>query len=397
MTTPHDANKILGVYINPAGKFTTHIAYLKKKANAFATNIRSSRITVPELTTFLKTIYSPSMMYSLPAVSSNEEELSSVQTNLLGATLQKLGASSKTPTEIRHGPYELGGLNIMDLRTETGIARIKLFRDAIHSDSEVGRLILLSLKITQIEAGIKEPILEFPQITLPYISETWITSIRTFLDLHNIQVTLTETLKVRFNGKNDECIMNPEKLKGYSNQQQLDINLVRLYLRVITLSDMSHPDGNDIKQNMLHGERDPHQETRRSTQGWPRQQQPSASQRRLWKRYIHANYLRYGTKWKRSLGTVLEPHQRINPLPVEPYKHCSRSPTRERTSPDITQTVYATASNVAQTNAKRLSTNCHQSSSVESVQVQKAVNNCFRWRSKRPTINVWLENRFKRQ
>jgi hypothetical protein len=58
------------------------------------------------------------MMYSLPAVSCPEEDFHSVQTELLQVTLQKLGASSKTPTEIRHGPYELGGLNLMDLRTE---------------------------------------------------------------------------------------------------------------------------------------------------------------------------------------------------------------------------------------------------------------------------------------
>jgi hypothetical protein len=67
------------------------------------------------MATFLKTIYAPSMMYSLPAVSCPDEDLYNVQTDLLRVTLQKLGVSSKTPTEIR-------GLNIMDLRTETGIA-----------------------------------------------------------------------------------------------------------------------------------------------------------------------------------------------------------------------------------------------------------------------------------
>lgn len=129
------------------------------------------------------------MMYSLPAVSCPEEGLHSLQTNLLGVlTLQKLGASSKTPIKKRHGPYELGGLNIMDLRKETGKTRIKLLRDAVYSsDSEAGRVIQLSIKVTQLgEAGIEEPILEAPHLLLPYITSTWITSIPTFIDLHNI-------------------------------------------------------------------------------------------------------------------------------------------------------------------------------------------------------------------
>jgi hypothetical protein len=32
MTTPDDANKILVVYLNPVGEFSSHIAYLKKKS-----------------------------------------------------------------------------------------------------------------------------------------------------------------------------------------------------------------------------------------------------------------------------------------------------------------------------------------------------------------------------
>jgi hypothetical protein len=55
--------------------------------------------------------------------------------------------------------YMIHGLNIMDLWTETGIARIKFLRDAIYSDSEAGRLIQLSIKVTQVEAGIAEQIL----------------------------------------------------------------------------------------------------------------------------------------------------------------------------------------------------------------------------------------------
>jgi hypothetical protein len=85
--------------------------------------------------------------------------------------------------------------------------------------------------MTQLEAGISEAILEEPHIQISYITATWITSIRKFMAHHNIQMTVTDTLQVRFNSGNDTCIMDPVKLRGYSPQQQRDINLVRLYLR----------------------------------------------------------------------------------------------------------------------------------------------------------------------
>jgi hypothetical protein len=74
-------------------------------------------------------------------------------------------------------------------------------------------LIKLSIKMTQLEAGISEAILEEPHIQISYITATWITSIRKFMAHHNIQMTVTDTLQVRFNSGNDTCIMDPVKLK----------------------------------------------------------------------------------------------------------------------------------------------------------------------------------------
>jgi hypothetical protein len=203
------ATRVLGVYLIPAGNFTTHIPYLKKKADAYASNIRSSRITTSELITFLKTVYSPLMLYSFPAIAVNEEDMDSVQTNILAAVLNKLGASKTTPSSIQHGPTKLGGLNIIDLHTEIGISQIKLLCNAIHADTEVGKLITLSIETTQLEAGIPTNILEHPGLPIQYLTDTWSTSLWQFLHQHSIQITLTNTLRIRYNGPQDRCIMDP--------------------------------------------------------------------------------------------------------------------------------------------------------------------------------------------
>lgn len=72
-------------------------------------------------------MYTPSMLYALPAIAADKEALATVQTAMMGVALQKLGASKNTPTAIRHGPKEYGGLEVIDLRTELGISNLKFF------------------------------------------------------------------------------------------------------------------------------------------------------------------------------------------------------------------------------------------------------------------------------
>jgi hypothetical protein len=69
-------------------------------------------------------------------------------------------------------------------------------RDSIFSDTEVGKLMMLNVKYSQIESGIKEPLLEYPSILISYLNPTWILSARQFLSQHNMKVTLTDTLDV---------------------------------------------------------------------------------------------------------------------------------------------------------------------------------------------------------
>lgn len=55
---------------------------------------------------------------------------------------------------------------------------------------------------------------------------------------HNIRITISDQLTTTLQGKFDKYIMKANSLKGYSTQQQKDLNLIRIFLQVTTLSDM---------------------------------------------------------------------------------------------------------------------------------------------------------------
>ena len=218
--------RILGVYQSPIGDFTDHLQELKKKADQFAEYLKSPRLTFSDVRVFPRTVYSPAMRYSLPALAVDEEEFERVQSKILPTMVQRLGFSIKIPTAIRHGPILMGGLNLMDLRTECGIEMIKDFRHEVYGNTAVGQLLLLQAQASQLEAGLPINLLEEPTVHIPHLTPTCMLSMRRFMSNHNIESTATESFIIKLNGKNDKYIMDFKRLKGYTTSQQKDLNLV---------------------------------------------------------------------------------------------------------------------------------------------------------------------------
>jgi hypothetical protein len=121
---------------------------------------------------------------------------------------------------------------------------------------------------------------------MPYLTPKWVTSVLQFLFQHNLTLTLTNCLHIRMQGASDKCIMQPKYLAWLTRQQQWDVNLVRLYLQVITLSNMSEAKGQCIKECYLGGVRDNIQKHARKN--WPSQATPTKHQIYTWDN-LHSN------------------------------------------------------------------------------------------------------------
>jgi hypothetical protein len=207
------ASKMLGVWLTPNGNFAKHLQVMKKKADTFSVRIRSSRLTPNDIRTFHKTMCFPSMRYSLAALAVDEEELHFLQTKIVPTMLQRLGASSTTPTVIRHGSTDFAGLDLADLRTELGIEMIKsLF---VTPSMLAMKLILINLGHSQQEAGIGPLLFEQPNLYIPYLTTTWLTSVRQYMSRHNITLTFTEKYGLTLQSARDCFIMDLKQLQHY--------------------------------------------------------------------------------------------------------------------------------------------------------------------------------------
>ena len=297
-TKPDESLRMLGVLLNPQGDFTDHLQSLKLKADTFSRRLMSPRLTKSDVAIFHRSIYVPSMRYSLAAIATNEQELSAVQSKICRVFLQKLHVRSTIPMALRYGPLELGGLALYDLRTEVGIESLKFLRNSLYCDSEAGNLIRLNIDYSQREAGVDFHLLEKPSMYISYLTPSWILSIRQFLANNNMHLTVSDLHLDPLRSSTDEYIMQPSHLARYTPAQQLDLNLVRMWLQVATLADMCDPErSNRIHLCYLDAQRPP---GFTSSALWPRQQSPTKSQMRLWKRYLRSSFLRYTPYWKVS-------------------------------------------------------------------------------------------------
>jgi hypothetical protein len=309
-TTPHiikhsgttQANRILGVFLAPNGDFTKQLSKLRQKAHQYSSRLRKSRLTPNEAYTFYRTTYYlPAMTYTLPALACDEEELQQVQSAVLPALLNQLGVHSKYPTALCHAPTIYAGLDIADLRTESGVSLLKALRDSVFANTKHGRMMITSIKTSQLESGLHLPLLLLnPATTVSYLTPTWITTIRQYLYNHGMSVELTDQLDMTPSCHKDQLLMDPARLSQYTKDEQLDLNLVRIHLQAVYISDLSTGDGLSLRRNSINGFPD---SASTSSYDWPRQPILTKKQRNRRRRYMNDQFLLSdGKRLKQPLG-----------------------------------------------------------------------------------------------
>lgn len=149
----------------------------------------------------------------------------------------------------------------------------------------------MSLKYSQIKASI-EPLLEHLQIHLPYLTPTcWKIYMRQSLYQHNnVTVTITGVLKVPLKSRFDQLLHNVPASWHKSCPP--------VYPRNHALGQDKPQRPHVCKHHITAGQRRPDQSINRLT--WPRQEQETKSQTKLWTRFTSSAYLRYGNKWRQS-------------------------------------------------------------------------------------------------
>ena len=229
---------------------------LQARCNDFARVINCSRLSRRGTQVFYQAIYRLSVSYPLPVCYFTFKELDDIQRRAHSAMVSHSGFNRYTAREVLFGPTYLGGANFFHLYDEQGYGQVSTFLKSWRTpNSHAGQILRITVAWAQYCIGTSTSFLTDTTTKLPHLESTWLTSLRQFLHAVGGTLELDHRYIPPLQRERDQHIMDVVLQSNKFQPQQIRfVNYCRLYLRVITVSDISNANGTDILTGMYQGQ-----------------------------------------------------------------------------------------------------------------------------------------------
>jgi hypothetical protein len=268
-----EARKTLGVKLAPDGNEQEQFKKLLAVAKTWKEQIRSGHLPrqlawESMTTTILRTLHYPS-----PATTMTRKQCDTIMAPILQAGLHCSGIVRTFPGALVYGPIQQQGLGIPNLYTSQGIAHIKrILKYSPIEEDITGQLIRASMEQLKLEIGCNGPTLSLPySVFAGLATKSWFQQTWQFMDEHQIRIEDT-CPDFPLSRVQDHLLIPWFHEHGIRGRNLQRLNLCRLYLQVLTISDIVTGCGTQITKKVWHGERDT---TRTSSYQWPEQGRPT--------------------------------------------------------------------------------------------------------------------------
>ena len=150
-------------------------------------------------------------------------------------------------------------------------------------NSPIGKLFRCAIGWLQFSLGVSYSALAHPASSLPHMESKWIASMRTFPAEQKLSLLLDRLYIPPKQREHDSYIMDHIlESNHYSPAEIRKLNYCRLYLNVVTVSDLTKPDGVTIDEAILSGL--PSAQSSRLAKHGVHQERPSQPEWTLWRR-----------------------------------------------------------------------------------------------------------------
>jgi hypothetical protein len=251
---PGMPHKTLGHHKAPMGNNRTQRKILQDKCNTTANRIMRSSLNSTEARIYYEAVFLPSVNYVLPQCFFSSSDLRTIGSKAQQAFVVKCGFSRTMSLAVRYGPKELGGAGFLTLETLQGEGQILNVLKHLRTNSNISCVLKSTLAWAQLVAGVREPILEYPSLRLPHLEGRLFPSMRKFLHAIEGSISVDAPFVPATQRQHDRYLMNMAlTFGGFSDAHMRLLNYCRLYLQVVTLSDIALADGHTIDPAMQTG------------------------------------------------------------------------------------------------------------------------------------------------
>ena len=235
-----------------------------------------------------------SLKWPLTATTLTEKQATRIIQPIVTSGLKASGTPTCMDRCIIYSPVHLMGLAVRNLYISQGIAHVHHLLDNGHKEMITGQLIRATYEQLVVETGLPGDIFAWKyaswdkMVTKSWIQHTWKFCSENGLTNH---APTTHALKLR--RENDEFKMPKAVQNGFQDSQLARINRCRMFLRVVTISDIATMAGDEIRAAITNGTRDNLPPVNIT---WPNQYRPTANDWYEWKRFLQL--LTRPTSWR---------------------------------------------------------------------------------------------------
>jgi len=185
-------------------------------------------------------------------------------------------------------------VGFLHLGHEQGLQKVLQLVKHLRINTGIGAVYRIVLQHYQLLAGLPTLILEDTR-PIPWSNAPWIDTVRQFLHTINGQILLSQPWLPTARRQNDRFIMDDVLALNLPTTHAFQISSVRLYLRVTTLSEITHHSGHYLLNGFLQPRRPTPFSSLRDNHSllqWPSQTLPSAAAWKRWREVLSVLYLK---------------------------------------------------------------------------------------------------------
>jgi hypothetical protein len=186
--------------------------------------------------------------------------LDSVASCHLLHTLARLGFNRNISRDIVFGSTLYGGIGMLHLFVEQGIAQLQLLVRHLRAKTTQGNLMIIGLSWWNLVAGYSYPLWMNPSANISYVEHSWFTSLKDFLSYVDGSIFIPPDEFIHWSPLRVHNIAIMERLSTLDGVSRADLNTAnrcRLHSGVIFLSEIVTADGMTISRDAWTGSR-PH-------------------------------------------------------------------------------------------------------------------------------------------
>jgi len=164
--------------------------------------------------------------------------------------LMKLGYPQTFPRSVVYASTSRGGLGFWHLGHKQGVQKCIQLVKQIRANTSMGQISKIIVEHYQLMAGILQPVLEDTR-SLSWSNSQWLNTVRQFLSEIEGKILLQQPWRIPRRRVNDQYIMEDLIALNLPCENTIQIQSIRLYLRVSVLLEITNHCGTHLLPRAL--------------------------------------------------------------------------------------------------------------------------------------------------